>query len=94
MSDAETERRFRQKPRIAWREIDGEAVLVDPVRGRMLVLNDTGLYLWQALELPKNTGELADSLCAEFAVSAETATRDVNVFLESLRERNLLEAAE
>ncbi|MCB0218336.1 MAG: PqqD family protein [Chrysiogenetes bacterium] len=68
--------------------------MVDPVRGRMLVLNDTGLYLWQALELPKNTGELADSLCAEFAVSAETATRDVNVFLESLRERNLLEAAE
>lgn len=94
MSDAEAERRFRQKPRIAWREIDGEAVLVDPVRGRMLVLNDTGLYLWQALERPKDSRELAESLCTEFDVSADTAAHDVGAFLESLRERNLVEVAE
>lgn len=93
MSDADKTRRYRQRARVAWREIDGEAVLVDPVRGRMLVLNDTGLFLWQALESPHDLAQLSAALCEAFDVEGAQAGRDVAAFVGSLTERNLVETA-
>lgn len=93
MSDADKTRRYRQRARVAWREIDGEAVLVDPVRGRMLVLNDTGLFLWEALESPRNLAQLTAALCEAFDVESAQAGRDVAAFVDSLAERNLVETA-
>ena len=91
---SESSGKFRQRPRVAWREIEGEAVLVDPVRGRMVVLNPSGLVLWQALETGQSAEELVGRLLEEFDVSESEARRDVDAFLGSLNERNLLEAAE
>ncbi len=81
---------FPIHPRVAWQVLDGEAVLIDLDRGRSLGLNETGSLLWPLL--PSSTeNELATALVAEFDVAPETALRDVNAFLQELRERGFLQ---
>ena len=51
----------------------------------MLSLNKVGAFLAERLQ-DETTGEsLVDALVEKFEVDAQTATRDVNVFLEQLR---------
>ena len=57
----------------------------------VMSLNETGAFLWQALEKGAERGELADSLTREYEVDAATAAADVDAFLQSLREKELIE---
>lgn len=54
----------------------------------MLTLNETGAFLWQALQDGKDP---VDALLAEYDVSREQAAADVEEFLESLRKAGCLE---
>ncbi len=83
---------YRQNPGIAWREIEGEAVLVDSKAARLLVLNPAGLALWRLLEADQTEESLAKALGEQFSVGAERAIEDVRSFLGTLAERNLIES--
>ena len=47
----------------------------------MLTLNDTGLFLWNALKDDTTEEALCDKLCAEYNVDKETVRQDVAEFL-------------
>ncbi len=85
------EKKYRQNQAIAWREIEGEAVLVDSHGGKLLVLNPTGSFLWKEIESPRTAQGLAQLLAGAFEVSLETALTDVGGFLKTLEERHLVE---
>ena len=57
----------------------------------MLTLNDTGAVLWQALEKGGDRDALVDALVAEYDVSREAVTDDVDAFLAKLVEAGCLD---
>lgn len=83
--------RYRQNREIAWRAIDGEAVLFDSTAGMMRQLNPVGTALWAELENERTVAELVAFVTERFEVTAERARADVEAFLASLLERKLLE---
>jgi predicted deacylase len=73
--------------------IDGEAVVIDLVKGFSLGLNPTGSLVWDLLadhDEPAIAGEVA----RRFDVTPEAARRDVHEFLAVMRERGLVTEAE
>lgn len=80
----------RLHPRVAWQELDGEAVLIDLERGAAVGLNTTASFLWSRLEALAPT-ELAAALVSAFEVDEDQARRDVDLFLAMLRSRGWVE---
>jgi len=67
---------------------DGSGVILDLESLQVLSLNDTGMFLVERLKAGARTvGELTTALCDEFEVDAEAARRDVDQFLQALREQ-------
>ena len=86
MSD---ESRLSRRVEVAWRIIEGEAVLIHPAKGRTLVLNGAGASIWSWLE-NATEAELAGRMCAKYDVSAEQALEDVRKYLADLRREDLI----
>ncbi len=76
-------------PHVAWQVLDGEAILVDLPKGRILGLNSVGSLIWSLLADHDETA-IADEVGRRFDVDAATARRDVACFTAMLRERGLL----
>jgi hypothetical protein len=56
-------------------------------------LNATGRWLWEQLERPKTTAELADLLVERYPAGAHRAFADVESFVSALAERDLIAIA-
>ena len=56
----------------------------------IIQLNDTGVLLWKKLEEGCETEDLLNALLEEYDVTREVAEKDVNLFLQSLRENHLI----
>ena len=83
--------RYQQDRDIAWRDVDGEAVLVDPA-GRMLrVLNPAGCVLWTELERPRTLDDLAAALAARYEVEPARARADAEAFVRERSARKLVQ---
>lgn len=57
----------------------------------MLTLNESGVLLWKTLEQGGGAEELADALCAEYAVDRAVALADAEEFLAKLERAGCLE---
>jgi Coenzyme PQQ synthesis protein D (PqqD) len=73
-----------------WREIDGEVVVLDIERSHYLNLNPTGCVLWLMLADGATEPELVQKLTEEFDVDERTARNDVEAFLSTCRQNNLI----
>ena len=75
---------------LVWREIDGETVLLDLATSKYLVTNRTGTFVLGLLATQQDHDSLISALAERFEISTEVATADVDAFLATLRDRNLL----
>jgi hypothetical protein len=80
------------------RVIAGETLIVPIAAGvadleAIYTLNDVGSRVWDLLESPTSTRQIAARIAAEYDVSAETAVRDVAEFVAALRAAGLVRAA-
>ena len=57
----------------------------------MITLNDTGKFLFEALQTDSSVQTLVDRLMAEYEVDAKTAEQAVNIFTDTLRKEGILE---
>ena len=57
----------------------------------IMSLNETGAFLWNLLKDGAERKDLIGSLVKEYDVEEQTAAKDVDEFLASLRERGLIE---
>lgn len=57
----------------------------------IITLNEVGAFLWEKLGADCTVTTLVEALLAEYDVTAEIATADVERFVASLREKNLLD---
>ncbi len=73
--------------RLIKRNIAGDIILVPvgdaslEIKG-LITLNETGEFLWDALEKAENESALAAMLAAEYDVDTATAEADTKVFLQ------------
>ena len=51
----------------------------------MLTLNDSGAFLWRALEKGGSKEELVEAMLNEYDVTSEQAEADIEEFLDKLR---------
>lgn len=57
----------------------------------MISLNESGTFLWKALETETTEEQLVAALLDEYEVSEDVALADVSAFLNKMREAKLLD---
>lgn len=57
----------------------------------VIMLNDTGAFLWKLLEKGAETDEMIASLISEYEIDDATAAEAVNGFMESIKNANVCE---
>lgn len=74
-------------------------VTVVPVRSEMFLVrrsqafrvNETGLHIWNRLEGDVTGAELAVDVAAKYGIDEAVASRDVEEFIQELKQRRLVE---
>jgi len=87
------ESRVLRQKEVAWRMIDGEAVIITPADSTMHTLNDVGTRIWELMTGDRSLAEVAELLCAEFDVDKGRAEKDTIWFVECLSKKGLVENA-
>lgn len=75
---------------VLWRELDGEAILLDPKEGCSYNLNAAGTLVWKMLDGTHTTNDIVTAICTFYEVEFEQANQDVEYLLDDLRKNNLV----
>ncbi len=75
---------------VLWRELDGEAVLLNPAAGCSYNLNQVGTIIWKLLDGKHSIEEIATAICQSYEVEYEQALQDVQGILIDLQNNSLL----
>jgi hypothetical protein len=57
----------------------------------MITLNDTGVFMWNALSEGCTRDELVLKVTAEYDIDSDTAARDIDAFIEKLKKIDVFE---
>ncbi len=77
---------------VLWRELDGEAVLLNPAAGTSYNLNRVGTLIWKMLDGKHTPDDIAAAICQLYEVEHKQALQDVERLLVDLRSNGLLNA--
>ncbi|HEX8840822.1 MAG TPA: PqqD family protein [Sphingomicrobium sp.] len=75
-------------------DIGNELVALDPEAGNCFGFNEVATSVWRSLEQPKTFDELRDELLREYDVGSEQCSRELQMLLEDLISRRLVEKTE
>ena len=67
------------------------AIVLDIRQGQMFNLNFVGSRILELLEIGSTESAIVDEISQKFEVSRDVAETDVQEFIESLKQQNLLE---
>jgi Coenzyme PQQ synthesis protein D (PqqD) len=79
---------------VMFRDLDGEAVLLELESGRYYGLNETGTRMWLLLQEHGSLGEALRNLLDEYDVAEERLRRELLSFVGTLTTQRLLQAHE
>lgn len=83
--------RLRGSEDLIWREIEGQVVVLDGRTWEYISVNETGRALWDLLVEGTTREGLVAFLLENYEVSLEMAQADVEAFLATLRDKDLLQ---
>jgi hypothetical protein len=89
----ESDRAFRVSPDAIFRDLEGEAVVLDLGRGHYFGLNAVATRIWQLIEEGALAGRIVSTLAAEYEAAPEVIEADVERLVEALESRGLLVGA-
>ncbi|QBD81735.1 PqqD family protein [Ktedonosporobacter rubrisoli] len=75
---------------VLWRELAGEAVLLDPQAGCSYNLNQVGTFIWKLLDGAHSPQEIATEIAQYYDIGYEQALLDVEKLIANLQQHNLL----
>ena len=75
---------------VLWRKMESEIVILDGQSWEYLALNTSAGLLWERLQPGATRSELIQLLVDTYEIPVETASDDVDTFIESLRAKDLL----
>jgi hypothetical protein len=76
-----------------FRELDGEAVLLNLDTGIYFGLNEVGTRMWRLMEQHGQLDAVRDAIVGEFDVPSTTAERDLVALVVALQEKGLIQVA-
>jgi len=79
-----------RNPRLAWREVDGEMIIISP-DGQVHELNETATLVWKNAAGDKGLEEIAGEIATEYDVTLEVARTDLAELLAVLETKQLLD---
>jgi hypothetical protein len=77
--------------RVLFRELAGEAVLLQTESGLYFGLDETGTRIWSLLQQHGELGRVYEQMLEEYAVSPERLREDLLQLIATLTSRGLLE---
>ncbi len=81
----------QRSPEVIHEAVDERAMLVSPDGSELITLNAVGTMVWDMLGTAMEAREVAAQLHSRFKeVPLEQLERDIEVFLDSMRERGLV----
>ncbi len=83
-----------RSPKLAWRTIDGEAVIVAPEEGMVTTFNKTASRIWELLDRDRRLDDIANIVAEEFEVDQKMVCQDLQEFVEGLLENNMVLSSE
>jgi hypothetical protein len=89
MRELDQTARVARAPNVAWRILDGAAVLVAPSSPAVQTLNPVGTVVWE-LSDGRSIAEIVDAIVKEFEVERTQASLDVERFVRELEGKRLL----
>lgn len=81
---------FRPAPGAVSRKSEDELVVVLPEKGKFLVLNDTGAYIWQLSDGSRTLRDIAAAMAENWEIEQARADADVLHLAGQLIERGAL----
>ncbi len=82
---------YTRAPRIHWRVVEGQAVLLDQEEAELLRLNPVGTVIWSALDGNRPVAAVIEEVTQTFEVPRTQAEADVLRFIKQLLKKDLLE---
>ena len=77
-------------PRIRFRKVGDEGVVISMQDGRVLVVNEIGLYILDQIKQKREFDEIVGSITSEYDVNADQARADVLHYLDVLTEEKVI----
>ena len=81
----------RISPEVLFRELAGEAVLLDLKSQRYFGLDPVGTRIWQLLDEQRRTDSILATMLEEFDVEEAKLREDLDAFLDQLKDAGLIE---
>mgnify|MGYP001608224643 CR=1 FL=1 len=88
------EDRPQQHPNAAWREVEGQVVIISPEDSVLHELNETASFIWKQATGEHTAEEIARRMADEFNVDGETALADACELVNHLEQKKLLVCVE
>ena len=82
-----------RNPKLAWREIDGEAVIISPEDRHVHELNETASLIWTNADGKHSVDQIAGIIATRYEVELLEAKADVDELIEVLSAKGLLQAS-
>lgn len=73
--------------------LDGDIVILNPVRDNYVGLDEIGRRIWELLATPGKAGDLCLKMAQEFPGDPKQITTDVLAFLNELATEGLIDVA-
>ena len=83
----------RRAPRVRWVPSGESVLLFEPAQGATVHLKDVASLIWRRAEGAVTVHQLAEAVCAEYAVDPEVAVADTAGFVGELLRTGWLEQA-
>lgn len=73
-----------RSPFLAWRIIEGEAVIISPQERELHSLNEVGTEIWRMADGSRTLWQIAQELSQTYDIAPEEALPDVQAFAQEL----------
>jgi hypothetical protein len=80
-------------PDIVFREVDGEAVILNLDSGLYFGLDQVGTRIWQLIQEHGSLQKVFETMCEEFDVGSDTLERDLLGLMDELCAKGLVRAS-
>ncbi len=79
-----------RNPETAYRNLDGEGLVMNPSDSMLHSLNEVACAIWEYLIEEHKVSEVVEMVLEKFNCDYETAERDVLNFLQTLQQQDLV----
>ncbi len=94
MNDISMSSTVKLSDKILFREMQGEAVLLNIETGIYFGLDASGTATWNLMQKQKNIGKILNLLLLEYEIDPKTCREDLLKFISNLEKNGLIEVHE